>query len=158
MNTYDNCKKRARELEKRASGILKPLVDEPLCPNGSIRPQLIDGLDSIEEYLRIEYSRKDELEFSDISMNVMSLSYFLRNVSKSEFQYAINRLTEWKNAGFGECNNALGMILTSEFRKDTAERRLHLTDHEYVDLITGCNANRDYGLSNMLFNQARAGY
>ena len=154
MNTLDNCKKRAWNLVKKASGILKPLVDEPLCSNGSIRPKLIDGLDCIEEYLRIEYSRKDEFEFSGISMNVMSLSYFLRNVSESEFQYAINRLTEWKNAGFGECNNALGMILTSELRKDTAERRLHLTDHEYVDLITGCNANRDYGLSNMLFNQA----
>ncbi|MDE6561262.1 MAG: hypothetical protein K2K75_07775 [Muribaculaceae bacterium] len=154
MTSSENGKKLAWDLVKKASSILRPLMNEPLSSDSSIRPQLIEGLDCIYEYLRIANCLIDSFDTSFISMNVMSLSYFLRNVSKEEFQYAIDRLTEWKNAGFGECNNAFAMILTCELRRDIAERRLDLTDYEYVELITGCNADRDYGLSNMLYNPA----
>ena len=123
MNTEDN-KKHAWNLVKKASGILRPLVNEPLTPDGSIRSQLIEGLDCIHDYLKIANSLNDDFDTSFISMNVMNLTFFLSNVSKEEFQYSIDRLTEWKNVGYENCNNALAQILTCELGKDIAERRL----------------------------------
>lgn len=154
MSTSEDNKKLAWDLVKKASYILKPLKNEPLTPEGSIRPQLIEGIDCIEEYLRIANSLTDDFDASFISTNVMSLSFFLRNASKEEFQYSIDRLTEWKNAGYEDCNNALALILTCELRKDISERRLDWTDREYVDIITECNATGRYGLSEMLYNPA----
>ena len=153
MNTEDN-KKHAWNLVKKASGILRPLVNEPLTPDGSIRSQLIEGLDCIHDYLKIANSLNDDFDTSFISMNVMNLTFFLSNVSKEEFQYSIDRLTEWRDAGYENCNNALALILTCELGKDIAERRLNLTDSEYVEMIIGCNADRYFGLSNMLDNPA----
>ena len=124
MNTSEDNEKRARALVKKASGILRPLREEIWNPDSSIRPQLIEGLECIEGYLRIANSLTDKFDTSFISMNVMNLTFFLSNVSKEEFQYSIDRLTEWKNVGYENCNNALAQILTCELGKDIAERRL----------------------------------
>ena len=147
-------KKQVWDLAQKASGILKPLRNEPLNPDGSIRSQLINGLDTIEEYLRIVDSLKNEFESPYIPMNIMNLSFYLRNASKEEFQYTFDRLTEWKNTGYMDCNNALALMLTSELSKGSAERRLDLTDREYVDIITKCNATFGSSLSKMLYNPA----
>lgn len=154
MIASEENKKLIWDLAQKASGILKPLRNEPLNPDGSIRSQLINGLDTIEEYLRIVDSLKNEFEFPYIPMNVMNLSFYLRNASKEEFQYTFDRLTEWKNTGYMVCNNALALMLTSELSKDSAERRLDLTDREYVDIITKCNATFGSSLSKMLYNPA----
>lgn len=154
MNTSEDNKKLARDLVKKASSILKPLVNEPLNPDGSIRRQLIEGLGCIEEYLRIANSLTDDFDASFISMNVMNLSSLLRNVGNAEFQYAINRLAEWNTIGYEECNNALALILINELRKDRAERRLDWADREYVDIITGCNSRFTSSLSKLLHNPA----
>ena len=151
MNTEDS-EKRARDLVKKAAGILRPLREEIWNPDGSIRPQLIEGLDCIEGYLRIANSLTDKFDTSFISMNVMNLTFFLSNVSKEEFQYSIDHLTEWKNVGYENCNNALAQILTCELGKDIAERRLDWTDREFVDRIVGCSATIGCGLSKLLHN------
>ena len=153
MNTEDK-KKRAWDLVKKASGILRPLREEIWNPDDSIRPQLIKGLDCIQEYLRIANGLADDFDASFISTNVMNMSFFLSNVSKEEFQYSIDRLTEWKNAGYENCNNALAQILICELDKDIAERRLDWTDREFVDIIVGCSATIGRGLSGMLYNPA----
>ena len=116
MKREDN-EKRARDLVKKASRILRPLREKIWNSDGSIRPQLIEGLDCIEEYLRIANRLTDEFGTSFISMNVMNLTFFLSNVSKEEFQYSIDRLTEWKNVGYENCNNALAQILTCELEE-----------------------------------------
>lgn len=152
MNSSEDNKKYAWDLVKKASGILKPLVNQPLNPDGSIRSQLIEGLDCIEEYLRIVEVFADDFDASCISMNVMSLSFLLRNVGNAEFQYAINRLTEWNVIGYEKCNDALTLILISELGKDSAERRLDLSDREYVDIIAGCNSRFRSSLSRLLYN------
>lgn len=154
MNTSEDNEKRARDLVKKASGILKPLKNETLNSDGSIRLRLIEGLDCIEEYLRIANSLTDKFDTSFISMNVMNLTFFLSNVSKEEFQYSIDRLTEWKNVGYENCNNALAQILICELGKDIAERRLDWTDREFVDIIVGCSATIGCGLSKLLHNLA----
>ena len=154
MKSSEDNKKRAWDLVKKASNILKPLKDEPVEADGLIRRKLIDGLDCIEEYLRIANGHKEEFEFSLISTNVMSLSFFLRNAGSAEFQYAVNRLTKWMKAGYEDCNNALARLLTSELSKESSDRRLGLTDREYVDIIIGCNATVGSGLSGMLHNPA----
>lgn len=154
MNTSEDNKKLARDLVKKASSILKPLVNEPLNPDGSIRRQLIEGLGCIEEYLRIANNLTDDFDASFISMNVMNLSSLLRNFGNAEFQYAINRLAEWNTIGYEECNNALALILINELRKDRAERRLDWADREYVDIITGCNSRFTSSLSRLLHNPA----
>ncbi|WP_303033730.1 SEL1-like repeat protein [Bacteroides acidifaciens] len=153
MKREDN-EKRARDLVKKASRILRPLREKIWNSDGSIRPQLIEGLDCIEEYLRIANRLTDEFGTSFISMNVMNLTFFLSNVSKEEFQYSIDRLTEWKNVGYENCNNALAQILTCELGKDIAERRLDWTDREFVDIIVGCSATIGCGLSKLLHNPA----
>lgn len=150
MNTSDNNKKQAWALVKKASGILKPLINEPLCSDGSIRPQLIEGLDYMEEYLRIADRLSDDFDGSMISMNVMSLSFFLRSANPVEFQYAVTRVIKWKNIGYKECNNALARILTSELCKENYDRRLNWTDRDYVDMILGCKATMGSSLSNLL--------
>lgn len=152
MNTSEDNEKRARDLVKKASGILKPLKNETLNSDGSIRLRLIEGLDCIEEYLRIANSLTDKFDTSFISMNVMNLTFFLSNVSKEEFQYSIDRLTEWKNVGYENCNNALAQLLTCELGKDIAERRLDWTDREYVEIITECKATFGSSLSRLLYN------
>ena len=152
MNTSEDNEKRARDLVKRASGILRPLREEIWKSDGSIRPQLIEGLDCIEGYLRIANSLTDKFDTSFISMNVMNLTFFLSNVSKEEFQYSIDRLTEWKNVGYENCNNALAQILICELGKDIAEHRLDWTDREFVDIIVGCSATIGCGLSKLLHN------
>lgn len=154
MITSEENKQRAWDLVRKASGILKPLVNEPLNQDGSIRPQLIEGLDCIEEYLRIANSLADDFDASFISTNVMSMTFFLRNASIAEFHYAIDRLTHWMTIGYEDCNNALAQILTCELRKDIAERRLDWTDHEYVDIITGCKATFGSSLAGMLDSSA----
>ena len=154
MNTSEDNEKRARDLVKKASGILRPLREEIWNSDGSIRPQLIEGLDCIEGYLRIANSLTDKFDTSFISMNVMNLTFFLSNVSKEEFQYSIDRLTEWKNVGYENCNNALAQILICELGKDIAERRLDWTDREFVDIIVGCSATIGCGLSKLLHNPA----
>lgn len=75
MIASEENKKLIWDLAQKASGILKPLRNEPLNPDGSIRSQLINGLDTIEEYLRIVDSLKNEFEFPYIPMNVMNLSF-----------------------------------------------------------------------------------
>ena len=154
MNTSEDNEKRARDLVKKASGILRPLREDIRNPDGSIRPQLIEGLDCIEGYLRIANSLTDKFDTSFISMNVMNLTFFLSNVSNEEFQYSIDRLTEWKNVGYENSNNALAQILICELGKDIAERRLDWTDREFVDIIVGCNATIGCGLSKLLHNLA----
>lgn len=150
MNDSKDNKRQAWALIKKASGILRPFINEPLNSDGSIRPQLIEGLDYTEEYLRIADSISDDFDASMISMNVMNLGFFLRNASPVEFQYAINRIIKWKNAGYKECNNALAHVLTSELHKESSDRRLNWTDHEYVDIILGCKATIGSSLSNLL--------
>lgn len=154
MNTSEENIKTARDLVKKASGILKLLVNQPSNPDGSIRSQLIEGLDCFHDYLQIANSLNDDFDTSFISMNVMNLTFFLSNVSKEEFQYSIDRLTEWRDAGYENCNNALAQILTCELRKDIAERRLDWTDREFVDIIVGCSATIGCGLSGMIHNPA----
>ena len=153
MNTEDD-KKRAWDLVKKASGILRPLREEIWNPDGSIRPQLIEGLDCIEGYLRIADSKKEEFESSLISHNVMSLASFLRNASTVEFQYAIDRLTTWKNIGYEDCNNALALILRCELSKEKPDRRLDWPDREYIEIITECKATFGSSLSGLLYNPA----
>lgn len=70
-------KKRAWCLVKKASGILKPFISEPLNLDGSIRPQLIEGIDCIEEYLRIANSLTDDFDSSFISSTIKCDSYML---------------------------------------------------------------------------------
>lgn len=155
MNTSEDNRGLIWDLAQKASGILKPLRNEPLNPDGSIRSQLINGLDTIEEYLRIVDCLKNEFESPYFPpMDVMNLSCYLKNASKEEFQYSVDRLTEWKDAGYMYCNNALALILTAELSKDSTERRLTLTDREYVDIITKCNATFGSSLSRMLHNPA----
>lgn len=154
MNFSEDYKKQVSDLVKKSSSILKPLINEPLNPDGSIRSQLIDGLDAIEMYLRLVDSLKSEFETSFMSIDVMNLSRYLRNASKEEFQHSVERLIGWKNAGYIYCNNALALILTCELSKDSAERRLNWTDHEYVDIIIGCNATFGSSLSKLLHNAA----
>lgn len=155
MITAEENKKRMWNLAKSASEILKHLRNEPLNPDGSMRAQLINGLDAIKEYLRIADSLKNEFESPYVPpMDVMNLSCYLRNASKEEFQYSVDRLTEWKDAGYMYCNNALALMLTAELSKDSTERRLALTDREYVDIITKCNATFGSSLSRMLYNPA----
>lgn len=152
--TPEDNKKRAWDLVRKASAMLRPLTDGAPDSGDTIRPQLTEGLALIEEYLRIAHSLPDCYDASFISMNVMNLSFFLRNVSKEEFQYSVDRLNEWKNAGYENCNDALARILTSELCKDRPDRRLDLTDREYVEIIVGCNATMGCGLSKMLNNSA----
>ena len=154
MNTSEDNEKRARDLVKKASGILRPLREDIWNSDGSIRSQLIEGLDCIHDYLQIANSLNDDFDTSFISMNVMNLTFFLSNVSKEEFQYSIDRLTEWRDAGYEDCNNALAQILTCELRKDIVERRLDWTDREFVDIIVGCSATIGCGLSGMIHNPA----
>lgn len=154
MNTSEDNKKNAWNLVNKASGILKPLKNETLNSDGSIRLRLIEGLDCIEEYLRIADSNKEAFDSSLISHNVMSLASFLRNVSSVEFQYAIDRLTTWKNIGYEDCNNALAMILKCELIKEKSDRRLDWSDREYVEIITECKATFGSSLSRLLYNPA----
>ena len=154
MNTSEDNKKSAWDLVKKASGILRPLREETLNSDGSIRPQLIEGLDCMEESLRIANSQQDDFAAEIVSMYVLNLAGWLCNTNKIEFRYAIDRLIQWKNSGLKKCNSGLALILIYELRKDIAERRLELTDSEYVEMIIGCNADRDFGLSNMLYNPA----
>lgn len=154
MNTSEDNKTRAWDLVKKASGIMKPFRNELPADDGTIRPLLVNGLNCMEEYLQIAACMADDFDASMISMNVMGLSCFLRSANAAEFQYAVNRLTEWKDNGYKDCNNALALILTCELRKDETERRLNLTDRQYVDMITGCNATIGCGLSGMLSNHA----
>lgn len=154
MNTPENNKNRAWDLVKKASGILKTLRNEPSNKDDTIRPLLVKGLNCIQEYLQIADCIADDFDASMISTNVMSLSYFLRSANPAEFQYTVNRLIEWKNKGYKDCNNALALILTCELRKDETERRLNLTDRQYVVIITGCNATIGCGLSGMLYIHA----
>ena len=86
MNTSEDNKKKAWDLVKKASGILRPLREEIWNSDGSIRSQLIEGLDCIHDYLKIANSLNDDFDTSFISMNVMNLTFFLSNVSKEEFQ------------------------------------------------------------------------
>lgn len=150
MNDSEDNKRQARALIKKASGVLRQLINEPLNSDGSIRPQLIEGLDCTEEYLRIAYSLSDDFDASMISMNVMNMGFFLRNASPAEFQYAVNRIIEWKNIGYKECNNALAQVLTSELCKEGCDRRINWTDHDYVDMILGCKATVGSSLSHLL--------
>lgn len=130
---------------------MRPLINEPLNSDSSICPQLIEGLDCTEEYLRTADSLSDDFDASMISMNVMNLGFFLRNARPVEFQYAVNRIIKWKTAGYKECNNALAHVLTSELHKKSSDRRLNWTDHEYVDIILGCKATIGSPLSNLLY-------
>lgn len=154
MNTSEDNIKNAWDLVNKASEILKPLKNETLNSDSSIRPHLIEGLDCIEEYLRIVDSKKEDFESSLISHNVMSLASFLRNVSSVEFHYAIDRLTTWKNIGYEDCNNALAMILKCELIKEKSDRRLDWSDREYVEIITECKATFGSSLSRLLYNPA----
>ena len=47
MNTSEDNEKRARDLVKKASDILRPFREEIWNSDGSIRQQLIEGLDCI---------------------------------------------------------------------------------------------------------------
>lgn len=154
MNTSEDNKKKARDLVKKASDILRPFREEIWNSDSSIRPQLIEGLDCMEESLRIANSQQDDFDAEIVSMYVLNLAGWLCNTNKIEFRYAIDRLIQWKNSGLKKCNSGLALILTCELRKDIAARRLDLTDSEYVEMIIGCNADKDFGLSNMLYNPA----
>lgn len=151
MNDSDDNKRQAWALISKASGILRPLINEPLNSDGSIRSRLTEGLDCIEEYLRIADSVSDDFDASMISMNVMGLAFLLRNTSPVEFQYAVNRIIKWQNTGYKNCNNALALVLKSELNKESSVRRLNWTEQEYVDIILACKATTAGGsLSNML--------
>lgn len=114
MDISENNKKRAWDLVKKVSGIMKQFRNEPPNKDDTIRPLLVKGLDCIQEYLQIAHCLTDDFDASMISMNVMSLSSFLRSANTAEFQYATNRLKEWKNNGYKECNNALAQMLSCE--------------------------------------------
>lgn len=150
MNDSEVNKQQAQAFIKKASSILRAFRDEPLNSDSSIRPQLIKGLDCTEEYLWIADSLSGDFDASMISMNVMNLGFFLRNANQVEFQYAVNRIIKWKNIGYKECGNALAQVLTYELDKESSDRRLDWSDHEYVDIILGCKATAGSSLSKLL--------
>ena len=152
MNASEDNKKHAWDLVKKASGILKIFRNGPLNSDGSVNPQLIEGLNYMEESLGIVNSLRDDIDTMIISMYVMNFPYWLSRANRTDFQYAVNRLSEWYKTGYVNCNNALANLLKSELYKDSAVRRLDWTDREYVDIIIACNATEGMPLSRLLNN------
>ena len=152
MNASEDNKKHVWDLVKKASGILKIFRNGPLNSDGSVNPQLIEGLNYMEESLGIVNSLRDEIDTMIISMYVMNFPYWLSRANRTEFQYAVNRLSEWYKTGYTNCNNALANLLKSELYNDSAVRRLDWTDREYVDIIIACHATEGMPLSRLLNN------
>lgn len=138
----------AVELGKKAGEILKPLRNVPGNSDGSIRPALMEGLDYLQEALRL--ATEGDIVEKFASFAVMSLPFHLSNASPQEFKYSIDRLTSWVELNYENANNGLARILTSEFMKDVKDRRLEWSDRKFADTIIGCNSTIGDSLSHML--------
>ncbi len=139
----------ASDCSKRAMELLRQFRNEPPNTDGSIRALLIEGMDYLELALQWSTEHRDHDYFA--SFNVMNLAALLCNASKSEFKYAVERLTKWFESGYENSNNGLAQILTVELSKELKNRRTDLSERELVETIMRCKATMGYPLSKLLY-------
>ncbi|MCM1142146.1 MAG: hypothetical protein NC453_26550 [Muribaculum sp.] len=148
MNIYKNQLKNAMDYSKKAMDTLRQFREEALNTDGSIRTNLIAGMDYLEVALQLQHENKDKDFFA--SLTVMNLVPLLCNASKLEFKYAFDCLKRWFESGYENCNNGLAHFLTVELGKDIKDRRFDLSEREVVEIIVRCNATIGSHLSKLL--------